>query len=145
MDQYHAAARAPLPDWIAEPARFIRSTSREAVFAGDRDYAKWIAAYGARRVLLANALNMPNDQTRRIEIETALLRDGDPSLVEEGRARYGIEYVLVTSEPLDQAPDITIDLLKERRHLIAVYDRQFDSARVAIFRVLRPGGNRDRH
>lgn len=138
MDQYHMAGRNPLPDWIAEPARFIRSTSREAVFAGDRNYAKWIAAYGARRVLLANALNLPNDHPRRTEIETALLRDGNPSLLEEGRVRYGIEYVLVTSRPLDGAPEITIDLLKERPHLAAVYDRQFDLVRVAIFKVIQP-------
>lgn len=139
MDQYHMAARTPLPDWIAEPAQFIRSTSREAVFAGDRDYAKWIAAYGARRVLLASALNMPQDQTRRIQIETALLRDGSLDLLEEGRVRYGVEFVLVTSKPLGQAPDITIDMLKERSHLKSVYDRQFDLVRVAIFKVLQPG------
>jgi len=83
-------------------------------------------------------LNLPNDHPRRIEIETALLRDGNPSLLEEGRVRYGIEYVLVTSNPLNQAPDITIDMLKERRHLTAVYDQQFDLARVAIFKVLQP-------
>ncbi len=140
MDQYHVAARTPLPDWVADPARFIRSTtSREAVFAGDRGYAKWIAAYGARRVLLANALNLPNDFRRRIEIETALLRDGDQSLLQEGRDRYGIEYVLITSNPMEQAPDITIDMLKERPHLAAVYDRQFRLARVAIFKVIQPG------
>ena len=89
-------------------------------------------------MLLASALNLPNDHPRRIEIETALLRDGNPSLLEEGRVRYGIEYVLVTSNPLDQAPDLTIDMLKERPHLTAVYDQQFDRARVAIFKVREP-------
>ena len=138
MDQYYKAARSALPDWIAEPTRFVRSTSRESVFAGDRGYAKWIAAYGARRVLLANALNLPNDYLRRIEVETALLRDGNPSLLEEARLRYGIEYVLVTSNPMVEAPDITIDRLKERPHLSTVYDQQFDLARVAIFKVIQP-------
>ena len=141
MDQYFTAARKPLPDWVAEPTRFIRTrTPTEAVFAGDRQYAKWIAAYGARRVLLANALNLPNDYLRRVEIESALLRDGAPGLLIEGRDRYAIQYVLVTSNPLEQAPGLTIDMLKSRPHLESVYDHQFAAVRVVIFRVvLRQG------
>ena len=140
MDQYYVAARSPLPDWIAEPTRFIRSsTPRDAVFAGDRQYAKWIAAYGARRVLLANSLNLPNDHSRRVEIEGALLGDGATPLLVEGRNRYGVQYVLVTSNRMDHAPDVTIESLKARRHLETVYDRVFAEGRVVIFKVTPDG------
>ena len=142
MDQYFVAARNPVPDWIASPTTFIRtSTPREAVFAGDRGYARWIAAYGARRVLLANSLNKPGDSGRRIEIENALLREGTESVVAEGRDRYAIQYLLATSRPLEQAPDVTLDWLKSRPHLETVYDHQFETVRVMIFRV-RPRSDR---
>lgn len=141
MDQYFAAARKPLPDWIAEPTRFIRThTPPEAVFAGDRSYARWIAAYGARRVLVSNSLNLPRD-VRRIEIENALLRDGPRSLLEEGRDRYSLRFFLATSNPMSHARDITIDRLAARSYFEVVYDRQFPEARVVIFRI-RYGGDR---
>ena len=143
MDQYFVAARRPLPDWIAEPTRFIRDTTpREAVFAGDRKYARWIAAYGARRVLLSNSLNYPNDEPHRSEVERALLRGGEPALLAEGRDRYAIQYVLATSSPMEQAPDITLELLKSRPHLETVYDHRFAARRVMIFRIRQEAGNR---
>lgn len=140
MDPYFIAAREPLPDWIAEPASFIRTqTPRDAVFAGDRNYARWIAAYGARRVLISSSLNLPRDTGRRVEIETALLRDGPKSLIAEGRNRYSIQFVLVTSDPMYQAPDVTVDMLADRSDLDRVYDRRFAAARVSIFRVRTEG------
>ena len=139
MDQYFVAASKPLPDWVTEPTRFIRtSTPREAVFAGDRLYARWIAAYGARRVLLSNSLNRPNDEARRMEIENAILRDGPEPLVAEGRDRYALQYVLATSSPMEQAPDLTLDQLKSHAGLETVYDHRFVDTRVVIFRIL-PG------
>ena len=136
MDQYFVAARQPLPDWIAEPTRFVRNnTPPDAVFAGDRNYARWIAAYGARRVLISDALNLPNDHLKRMEVENALLRDGPGSLLAEGRDRYSIQFVLATSFPMDQAPEITLDLLAARAYLVPVYDREFAHARVMIFKV----------
>ncbi len=140
MDQYFVAARKPLPDWIAEPTRFLRGhTPPDAVFAGDRNYARWIAAYGARRVLIASSLNFPNDHPRRMEIETALLRDGPRALIAEGRDRYSIQFVLATSDPMYQAPEITLDQLATRPYLERVYDRQFAAARVMIFKVRYEG------
>jgi hypothetical protein len=139
MDQYYVAARSPIPEWIAEPTRFIRSrTSPGAVFAGDRQYAKWIAAYGARRVLFSDSLNQPGD-VRRVEVEQALLRDNAKSLLAEGRDRYSLQFVLATSNPMSQAPDITLDQLAARANLEPVYDRQFPEARVMIFRIRYEG------
>lgn len=138
MDQYFVAARRPLPDWIAEPTAFIRATTPpSAVFAGDRDYARWIAAYGARRVLLSNSLNSPNDRPHREEVESALLRNGPRSLISEGRHQYSIQFVFATSKPLAQAPDITLGMLQALPYLETVYDHQFPEGRVMIFR-LRP-------
>ncbi len=143
MDQYFVAARNPLPDWIAEPTRFIRtSTPREAVFAGDRNYARWIAAYGARRVLRSNSLNRPNDHAHRMEIEDAILRTGPEPLIVEGRLRYSLQYVLATSSPMEQATDVTLDQLKTRPHLETVYDHQFANTRVVIFRILPETGKK---
>jgi hypothetical protein len=140
MDQYFVAARNPMPDWIAEPTRFIRNrTPPDAVFAGDRNYARWISAYGARRVLFSNSLNFPNDHDHRFEIERALLGDGPKALIAEGRDAYSIQFVLATSEPMYQAPDITLDQLAARPHLEPVYDRQFAAVRVMIFRVRYEG------
>ncbi|MBP6702283.1 MAG: hypothetical protein KA385_02195 [Vicinamibacteria bacterium] len=145
MDQYFVAALEPLPDWIAEPTRFIRTrTPREAVFAGDRNYARWVGAYGARRVLLSNALNLPNDHVRRKEIEQALFRSGPEALRIEGRDRYSIQYLLVTSRPLEQDRELTLDQLKSLPYLETVYDRDFLSARVVILKVLAAGAPHDR-
>jgi hypothetical protein len=135
MDQYFVAARNPIPDWIAEPTRFIRAnTAREAAFTGDRNYARWIGAYGARRVLFSNSLSNPNDTPRRAEIEDAILRGGSAALISEGRSRYALQYVLATSTPL--AGDVTLDRLATRPYLEPVYDHQFATIRVVIFRIL---------
>jgi hypothetical protein len=143
MDQYFVAARRPVPDWIAEPTRFIRSnTPPDAVFTGDRNYARWIAAYGARRVLISNSLNLPNDYLGRMDIENALLRDGPRSLWAGGRDRYSIQFVLATSSPMEQAPEITLDQLATRPYLVPVYDRTFEDTRVMIFKVRYEGDAR---
>lgn len=136
MDQYFVAASRPLPDWIEEPTRFMRdNTPRDAVFAGDRVYARWIAAYGARRVLLANSMNAPKDAIRRREIEGAILRDDSAALADEGRRRFALQFVLATSNGLEQAPDLTLDDLASHRNLEPVYDRQFPAMRVVIFKI----------
>lgn len=137
MDRYYQAARQPIPDWIAEPTLFIRTrTPREAVFGGDRNYARWIAAYGARRVLLSRSLNAPNDWSRRLQAEDAVLHQGSPELFAEALDRYGLRYLLVTENPLEQAQDLTLDQLRARADLEVVYDRQFGAARVVILKIL---------
>lgn len=136
MDQYFVAARKPLPAWIAEPTRFIRAHApKEAVFGGDRNYARWVAAYGARRVLMAASLNSPNDIRRRVEVEDALLKDGRRALMLEGRDRYSIQYILATTDSVDQAKDLALDELAKRPYLERVYDREFERRRVAIFKI----------
>ena len=143
MDQYFVAARKPVPDWISEPTRFIRNqTPKEAVFAGNRNYARWIAAYGARRVLIANSMNNPGDTARRNDIEAAALGDGTKALLREGRDRYALQYVVMTSDRLEQAPALTLDELERKPHLRVVYDRQFPATRVMILEIIPPGDNK---
>lgn len=136
MDQYFVAAQKPLPAWIEGPTRFIRiQTPREAVFAGDRSYARWIAAYGARRVLTASSLNSPNDNPRRAEVAAALLSNGPRARMLEGRDRYSIQYVLATSDSVDRAKDMALDELATRPYLDRVYDQEFERRRVVIFKI----------
>lgn len=136
MDQYFVAARRPIPDWIAEPMKFVReNTKKDDVFSADRNYARWIAAYGQRRVLLANSLNRPGDSDRRMAIEAALLGEGNEALREEGRVRYGLRYMLYTSPATEASIQIDLDVLKSRPHLETVYDREFEDRRVVILRI----------
>ncbi|MBX7185184.1 MAG: hypothetical protein K1Y01_08590 [Vicinamibacteria bacterium] len=139
MDQYFVASREPLPDWISEPMRFVREqTETDAVFAGERDYARWIAAYGGRRVLLAASLNAPADGSHRETVMVAILANDPQSLVREAFDRYRVRYVLVTSAGGFGDPDRGIDSLSANPRLSPVYDRSFAERRVTIFRLL-PG------
>ncbi|MEO8358545.1 MAG: hypothetical protein ABI672_00825 [Vicinamibacteria bacterium] len=142
MDQYFVAARKPVPDWISDPMRFVREhTPKDAVFGGDRIFARWIAAYGGRRVLLADSLNAPNDSSRRLEIDDAVLTGRSSQLMSDGRKEFGLTYILATSKEMPQAPGVTLDQLVSRADLEAVYDRQFEERRVVILRI-RSEGNR---
>jgi hypothetical protein len=143
MDQYFLAARKPLPEWIAEPTRFIRArTPKEAVFGGDREYARWIAAYGARRVLVANSLNAPGDTPNRDRVEIAILRGDTGQDAATATNTYGVRYLLVTSRPLEQAADVTIEQLLTRPGLEVVFDRQYPTTRVVIFLLKTAGASR---
>jgi len=147
MDRYYVSAREPIPDWIAEPNRFIRTrTPPAAVFGGDRYYARWIAAYGARRVLLSYSLNAPSDVHRRIDAEGAVLHRGSEALFTEALDRYGLQYLLLTNRTLEES-NVTLEDLRARPDLEVVYDREFKVTRVVIFRILprpTPGKAGDR-
>lgn len=136
MDAYFMGARRPIPDWIAEPMKFVReNTKKDDVFSSDRNYARWIAAYGQRRVLLADSLNRPGDSARRMAIASALLGPTPEDLLEEGRGRYGLRYVLYTSPPSNAEEPVDLDVLKSRSHLEPVYDHAFEDRRVVILRI----------
>lgn len=136
MDPYFVAARKPIPGWIEEPNRFIRAnTPKDAVFVSDRNYARWVAAYGRRRVLLANSMNRPNDYPGRVALEVALLEDGPTNVVSEGITRYGVQYLLLTSTPMESDPSITVAHLRTYKTLEVVYDHTFSTNTVTIFKI----------
>lgn len=136
MDQYFLASRERLPDWIAEPTRFIKeNTEKEAVFGGDQDYARWIAAYGGRRVLIAESLNAPKDGSHRETVLVALLRNTPMGLVMEAREKYRVSYVLVTSAGGSGNPPEGLESLSLNPHLRAVFDQTFGERRVMILKV----------
>ena len=136
MDQYFVAARKPLPAWIDEPNRFIRAnTPIEAVFTGDRNYARWIAAYGQRRVLLANSMNLPNDYPERLALEDGLLHDGPAAAIKKGVERYGVRYLLATSTPLERDRSVTVAQMRSYQSLEVVYEKTFPNTTVTIFKV----------
>lgn len=142
MDRYFQTARRPIPDWIAEPTRFIKtSTPKDAVFLGDRKYARWIAAYGARRVLFSNSLNTPTSAQRRMDVEGAILHGTSRPLLIEGMEKYELRYILMTGTPMEQAPAVTIDDLLRRPDLQVVYDRTFAEDRVVILEIVAGEGS----
>jgi len=139
MDRYFEAARRPQPERVTAPARFLRDqTERSAVVAGDRVYARYVAAFGARRVLLAESLAPPWDFEARSEVEAAITRGAPASLIADGRVRYGIRYLLVTPSFLDAYPGVTLEGLRGRKDLQLVFEHGRGPDRVSIFEIL-PG------
>jgi hypothetical protein len=139
MDQYFAASQRVMPDWIAEPTKFIKeNTEKDAVFAGDQDYARWIAAHGGRRVLLAESLNAPKDGPQRETAVLALLRNNPEELVEEATRKYRVGYVVVTSLQSAGNPPEGLESLRHNPRLGVVFDKTFEDRRVMILKVTGP-------
>lgn len=138
MDRYFAAALRPLPERVQAPAAFLRDrTDPKAVVAGDRAYARYVAAFGARRVLLADSLNPPGDFSRRVQVEAAVASGQSASLIEEGREHYGLRYLLVTPEFLAAHTGLTLDALQKRPDLRQVFQSGVARDSVTIFELVR--------
>jgi hypothetical protein len=137
MDRYFPASLQPTPARVDTPTTFIRnSVDPQAVVAGDRVFARYVAAFGGRRVLLAESLNPPRDTPRRAQVEAAITRGGPADLISEGRARYGIRYLLVTPLFLTGYPGVTLESLSRRADLRRVFDFGVDEGRVTIFELV---------
>lgn len=97
MDSYAPGSLAPLPDRLRLPTDFIRrSTDPRAIFAGDREYARYVAALGARRVTLAETFHQPKDAIDRVRLEEALLFDATGGTAAERARGLGVSYFVVT-------------------------------------------------
>jgi hypothetical protein len=95
MDPYHAAALAPLPATLDSATRFLREhTPPEAVVAASPDFAVYVAALGARRVLISD-LNPPDDQARRRALFLGLAEAPTRQSVAGARAS-GVTHLLLT-------------------------------------------------
>ena len=120
MDGYFPGSLEPLPERVRAPTEYIRHTlPRDAVLAGDRDYARWVAALGARRVLLVDNLHMPKDYAARVALEGALVR-GDAGALTAAGAR-GVTHLVVTPALLRFYPDVTLPRLRARSDLREVF------------------------
>jgi hypothetical protein len=120
MDSYFPGSLEPLPELIRLPTDYIRhELPRTAVFAGDRDYARWVAALGARRVFLVTNLHMPKDYAARVRLEEALVR-GEPGATETARAR-GVTHLVVTPALLASYPGTALLALRARTDLREVH------------------------
>ena len=139
LDRYFSAALRPSPPRVQAPAAFLREqTDRKAVVVADRVYARYVPAFAARRVLLAESLNPPGDFARRVAIEAAVLRGQPAALIEEGWERYGLRYLLVTPAFLSGYPGVSLEGLRARPDLRQVFDSGAREERVTIFELLQP-------
>ncbi len=137
MDPFFVGSLTPLPELIAAPMAYLRAHSRPSdVVVGDRDFAPWIPALAARRVLLSSKLNAPRDFVARGAIEGALARGGDLANVRIGYTRYGVRF-LVATPSLGRDYNVTLEDLGVRPELRLVHLTQEGPQRyVAVFAVL---------
>lgn len=97
MDSYVPGSLQPIPDRLRLPTDFIRrQTDPQAVFAGDRDYARYVAALGARRVTLAENLHVPPAAGDRIALERALVLDSVGADALALARQLGVSHLLIT-------------------------------------------------
>jgi hypothetical protein len=141
MDFYFPGSLRPLPERIRAPTDFLRErTEPRAVVAGDHDFARWVGALGARRVLLGDHLHSPKDRPRREAVEEQLVRGGDPDASWPAAAPYGVRYLVVTPALLAGFPGATLAGLRQRpdirlAHLTGDAAADF----VAVFEIVPKG------
>ena len=137
MDGYFAGSVPPIPDEVRGPTDFLRTqTDPHAVVAGDHDFARWVGALGARRVLLGDHMHSPGDRPRREALEEQLVRGGDPASAWSVAAGYGVRYLTVTPALLARYPGATLDALERRADLREVHRTGVPPGDyVAVFRI----------
>jgi hypothetical protein len=119
MDDYFRGSLRPIPESIRGPTDFLRQHAEaRAVVASDHDFARWVGALGARRVLLGDHLHSPKDRPRREAVEHLLVSGADPEATGAAAAPYGVRYLVVTPEfaashgatlaSLQQRPDLRL-------------------------------------
>jgi hypothetical protein len=137
MDAYFAGSVPPVPDEIRGPTDFLRTRTEPGdVVAGDHDFARWVGALGARRVLLGDHLHSPEDRPRREALEQQLVQGGDPGAAWSTAADYGVRYLVVTPAFLGRYPGATLAALQRRGDLREVQRADGPAADfVAVFRI----------
>jgi hypothetical protein len=97
MDSYVPGSLQPIPDRLRVPTDFIRRrTDPKAIFAGDRDYARYVAALGGRRVSLADSFHAAPSARERDELEQELVFDGEGSRALARAHELDVSYFVVT-------------------------------------------------
>jgi len=137
MDGYFPGSIPPVPEEIRGPTDFLRTqTGPHDVVAGDHDFARWVGALGARRVLLGDHMHSPRDRPRREALEEHLVRGTDPAATRATALGYGVRYLAVTPAFLALYPGATLQGLEQRADLREVH-RTGDprGEYVALFRI----------
>jgi hypothetical protein len=137
MDDYFAGSLRPIPESIRGPTDFLRrSTEARAVVASDHDFARWVGALGARRVLLGDHLHSPKDRPRREAVEHLLVSGTDPAATGPASAPYGVRYLVVTPE-FAAAHGATLASLRQRPDLrLAHITGDASEDFVAVFEIV---------
>lgn len=140
MDDYFIGSLPPLEEGIAEPMAFLRrETDRQAVVAGDHDLCRYVAAVGARRVLVAANFHQPRDVVQREEAERALMGEGGAEAARLAMQRWGVRYLVVTPAFLGPEPEMKLAALRLLPHLREVHHWSDGGKRfVAIFALEPP-------
>lgn len=136
MDPLFPGSVEPLPQLVAAPTAWLRAHSRPGdVVAGDREYAPWVTALGARRVLLSSRLNMPRDWLARAGIEAALLRGDERDAASRARERFGVRFLVVTPALLRSYGRALEDLQRRQDLALVHLTREAPQRFVAVFEV----------
>ncbi len=116
MDHYFRGSVPPLREPLVQTTAFIRKeTEPGANFIAGRAYSRFVAALGARRVLLGKFIHSPPNSENRRDLERSLLVDGDVEAMKDLAERYHVRYVLVASDLLEDY-GVTLDQLERRPH-----------------------------
>lgn len=139
MDRYFSGSLEPLPEQVTVPCEYLRHYSRPGdVVAGDRLYAPWVSAVGARRVLLSGHMHVPPGHRERRRLEQDLVRGSNRAEARKLRRRYRVRHLLATL-PLLKSYGTTLAQLRARPDLKELrYVRIDRKAFVSLF-LLRPG------
>jgi hypothetical protein len=117
MDTYFGECVTPVPEPIRRATDLLRrETDRRAVVAGDREFARWAGALGARRILHMVG-HRPKDDPLRERIESVIVSGDDPALVRAAAGRYGISHLAVTHDLLRNYPGLTVEGIDARPHM----------------------------
>jgi hypothetical protein len=140
MDLYFPGSLRPIPESIRGPTDFLRErTERRAVVAGDHDFARWVGALGARRVLLGDHMHSPRDRPRREALEKLLVSGQDPASSWDAASAYGVRYLVVTPE-LAARHGAALGALQERPDLRLAHLTGAGTADyVAVFEIVPKG------
>jgi hypothetical protein len=139
MDSYFSSSLVPLPDSLVLPTTFLRErTGPRQVVAGDRDFARYGGALGARQSLLSERIHFPKDAARRFQVEDLLVRGTDGDAVRAAAASYRVEYLVVTPRLLERFPGVTLADIDARVFLQrVVFNGDPGGDYVAIYKLLQ--------
>ena len=121
MDAYFGESVTPVPEAIRRATDFLRhGTDPRSVLAGDREFARWAGALGARRVLHAIG-HGPKDEPTRVQVEDVVVSEDDPTIARAAAARYGIGYLAMTQALLRRYPGLSLERIEARPHMKRVF------------------------